>query len=371
MKRWSWAVLVAAVLIAVSLWWVFHSPDRGLRARSGVASKTETTPTPTSSSQEQTNSDTAVAEPLTDSPFVRLTIPYLRQQRFSSQLNELQPYASNSQYDSFLTSYTSEGLRVNALLTQPSGQPPESGWPAVVFLHGYIPPDQYQTTQRYQDYVDSLARSGFVVFKIDLRGHGDSEGEANGAYYSGDYVIDTLHAYSALQNAGFVDANRIGLWGHSMAGNIVLRTMAAKPDIPAGVVWAGAVFTYSDFQDFGIQDSSYQRPDEDSPRRQRRQQLFDQHGMFAADDPFWQQVVPTNYLDDFSGAIQLHHATNDSVVDVRYSENLAEILRATETAYEFHTYSVGGHNLSGAAFGTAMERTVRFLEKHLDTSGRQ
>jgi dipeptidyl aminopeptidase/acylaminoacyl peptidase len=129
-----------------------------------------------------------------------------------------------------LTSYDSDGLRVNGLLTIPKGQGPH---PAIVFVHGYIAPTIYKTTERYQDYVDYLARNGFVVFKIDLRGNGESEGDPGGAYYSGDYVIDTLNAYVALQSAEFVDPARVGLWGHSMAGNVTFRALVAKKDIPA------------------------------------------------------------------------------------------------------------------------------------------
>ena len=55
----------------------------------------------------------------------------------------------------------------NGLLTVPLGDVPAGGFPAIVFVHGYIPPEIYRTTERYVDYVDALARSGFVVFKID------------------------------------------------------------------------------------------------------------------------------------------------------------------------------------------------------------
>ena len=47
--------------------------------------------------------------------------------------------------------------------------------------------------------MDYLAQNGFVVFKIDLRGHGDSEGEPGGGYFGADYVTDTLNAHSALE----------------------------------------------------------------------------------------------------------------------------------------------------------------------------
>jgi dipeptidyl aminopeptidase/acylaminoacyl peptidase len=149
-----------------------------------------------------------------------------------------------------------------------------------------------------------------------LRGHGSSEGEASGAYYSGDYIIDTLNAVSALQAADFVNKDKIGLWGHSMAGNVVLRTIAAQPDIQAAVIWGGAVYTYQDLQEYGIDDNSYRPPTQTSERNRRREELFVAHGQFTPDSDFWKAVAPTNYLTDIQTPIQLHHAVNDEVVSI-------------------------------------------------------
>src|SRR4026207_1168226 len=47
-------------------------------------------------------------------------------------------------YRRYSVYYLSEGLKIYALLTVPDGEPPEGGWPAIVFNHGYIPPDVYK-----------------------------------------------------------------------------------------------------------------------------------------------------------------------------------------------------------------------------------
>jgi len=297
--------------------------------------------------------------------FWELTIPYLRERSYESKLGNLEPVSQNQNYEVFLTSYQSDSLKINGLLTRPTGQMPDGGWPAIVFIHGYIPPAQYSTRLRYEDYVNYLARNGFVVFKIDLRGHGESEGFASGAYYSSDYIVDTLNARAALANAPFVNGNKIGLWGHSMAGNVVFRSLAAAPEIPAVVVWAGAVYTYEDFQSLGINDNSYQPPDPNSSRRQRRRELFEAHGEFSMDSPFWSQVTPINYIEDIKGAIAIHHATNDEVVNVGYGRNLNELLNQYNISHEFFEYPSGGHNLTGSSFNQAMQRTVNFYKLYL------
>lgn len=298
-------------------------------------------------------------------PFQELTIPYLRERNYLSQLGEMQEVARNNDFISYLTSYDSDGLRVEALLTVPTGEKPIGGWPAIVFIHGYIPPEQYRTREKYVDYVNGLARSGFVVLKIDLRGHGNSEGEASGAYYSSDYIIDALNARAALAATDFVDGERIGMWGHSMAGNVVLRSLASRPEIPAAVIWAGAVFSYSDWQELGLSDGSYRPPGMLSNRQERRRQLFATHGEFNVESEFWRQVAATNYLTDLQGAIQLHHAINDDVVSVEYSRDLTTLLERAGVTNEFHEYSSGGHNLTSPSFSQAMERTVEFFRREL------
>jgi uncharacterized protein len=297
--------------------------------------------------------------------FEELTIPYLRQKQYNSLLGDRIVYQKNASYTSYLTTYDSDGLKINGLLTIPGGEMPDGGWPAIVFVHGYIAPTIYETTTRYVEYVNSLARNGFVVFKIDLRGHGNSEGEAGGAYYSSDYVVDTLHAYSALQSSEFVNSNRIGLWGHSMAGNVVMRSLATKPDIPAVVVWAGAGYTYSDLLEYQLNDQSYRPPTQNTERQRRRQALRDEHGEFSPESDFWKLVVPTNYLGDVKGSIQLHHAIDDSVVSVEYSRNLSNILGNTPIPHELYEYQTGGHNIVSPSFGVAMQRTVDFYRTYL------
>lgn len=304
--------------------------------------------------------DQPVVSPM---PFYELTVPYLKSREYSSQLGQLTKHEQYASYDSYLTSYGSDGLKINGLLTIPKDNLQKH--PAIVFVHGYIAPSIYQTTEKYVDYVDYLARNGFVVFKIDLRGHGDSEGDPGGAYYSSDYVVDTLNAYSALQNADFVDSNAIGLWGHSMAGNVVFRSFAVNPSIPAVVIWAGAGYSYEDLVKYGLNDQSYRPPTDNSQRSQYRQRLRDMYGQFDSKSVFWQQIAPTNYLSDIKGAIELHHAMDDDVVNIGYSRDLISLLDKTAIPHQLYEYASGGHNIAGQSFAVAMQRTVEFFHKYL------
>lgn len=301
----------------------------------------------------------------TPMPFEDLTIPYLRSRQYTGVLGKLEQVSAVSRYTSYSTSYLSDGLKINAQLTIPNGDMPLEGWSAIVFVHGYIPPSLYETFKNYAAYVDYLASEGFVVFKVDLRGHGNSEGTPGGAYYSSDYIIDVLNAKSALQKSDFVNPQKIGLWGHSMAGNVVSRAMAVDTSIPAVVIWAGAVYTYSDMQKYGIQDNSYRPPSDQSQRTRRRTQLFEKYGQFNSESAFWKSVPMTNYLADIKGAIQIHHAVNDDVVNIGYSRDFDLLLDNTSIYHELNEYPSGGHNITGVSFSQAMRKTADFFKKYL------
>src|SRR5437667_165077 len=46
-------------------------------------------------------------------PFREITIPYLREQTYESHLGSLEKISENNQYTSYVTSYTSNGLKIN------------------------------------------------------------------------------------------------------------------------------------------------------------------------------------------------------------------------------------------------------------------
>lgn len=307
-----------------------------------------------------------IAPTPTPFPFQEMTIPHLRACDFQSQLGKREVLEEFADYTSYLTSYTSEGLKINGVLTIPKGPVPRSlegevGWPAVVFVHGYIPPAEYRTTQNYNSYVDYLARRDLVVFKIDLRGHDKSEGIPSGGYYSEDYVVDTLNAVSALENSEYVKKGNVGLWGHSMAGNVVFRALTVKKDIKATVIWAGAGYTYTDISDYSIEDNSFRPPAPDSPQQVKRNLLRSTYGEFDPDHEFWKKVPATNYLDGVTGALNIHHAVDDNVVSIEYSRNLDILLDKSAIEHKVYEYPTGGHNLTGNSFTEAMDRSIRLF----------
>ncbi|OGH21569.1 MAG: peptidase [Candidatus Levybacteria bacterium RIFCSPLOWO2_01_FULL_38_13] len=279
-----------------------------------------------------------------------------------------------SNYSRYTASYKSEGLKIYGLLTIPNGEKPEGGWPAIVFNHGYIPPSEYKTTERYVAYLDGFARNGYVVFKPDYRGHGESEGSASGAYGSNDYTIDVLNAVSSVKRlkvnsqlalseveGSIVNPDTIGMWGHSLGGFITLRSMVASKDIKAGVIWAGVVASYPDLLSRWRRNPAFTPP---AGARRWRDVLIEKFGDPVTNPTFWNSISANSYLKDISGPLQLHHGTADSSVPIEFSEKLAGQMRQAGKEVEFYSYPGDNHNLS-QNFNTAMQRSIDFFNRYL------
>jgi dipeptidyl aminopeptidase/acylaminoacyl peptidase len=318
-----------------------------------------TTSPPTATS---TATDTPTSTPSPTPTLHPLSIAFLRDTDFpGSVINIEEVLSSGANYHRYLASYWSEGLRIYALLTVPFGEPPASGWPAIIFNHGFIPPDEYRTTERYVDYVDGFARNGYIVFRSDYRGHGDSDGLAQGGYGSPDYTIDVLNALAAIRNFEPADPARVGMWGHSMGGYITLRAMVASGDIRAGVIWAGVVASYPDLLERWRRSTSGPGTPTPTPRGWRGT-LVETYGSPQENPQFWQSISANAYLQDLSGPVQLHHGTADTSVPLEFSILLNEQIQAAGGTVEYYEYPGDNHNLSNY-FSSAMQRSVEFFDR--------
>src|SRR5215207_7395956 len=258
-------------------------------------------------------------------------------------------------YSRFLVSYLSEGLKIYALMTVPDGEKPPTGWPVIIFNHGFIPPDVYRTTERYVAYVDLIARSGYIVFRSDYRGHDRSEGEPGGAYSNTGYTVDVLNAVSSMKRYPEADPKRIGMWGHSMGGYITLRSMVVTKDIKAGVIWAGVVASYPDLLTRWRRGPNASATPTPNPRSWRFS-LVQEFGSPEENPEFWRSVSANSYVSEISGPVQLHHGTLDEDVPLEFSELLFYELINANQYVELYKYDGDNHNISNY-FSTAMQRT--------------
>lgn len=272
---------------------------------------------------------------------------------------------AKSSYSQYIASYLSDGLKIYGLLTVPKGDKPSSGWPAILFNHGYLDPKTYSTTARYGSYVDGFAKNGYIVFKPDYRGHGKSEGVAVGAYYDPAYTIDDLNALASLKKYKDTDPSNIGIWGHSMGGNITLRDLVITHDAKAAVIWGGVVGSYTDLLYNWERKVPFHPTGTDLALRiNHRKEFLDKYGTPMDNPTFWNSIDPTAYVKDISTPIQLDVGGEDEEVPVDFSKSLRDRLQAAGKVVEYYEYPGSDHNIS-QGFALAMKRSVEFFNTYL------
>ena len=145
----------------------------------------------------------------------------------SDQELTLQPPPAGLLPIEFTTLTTHDAVTLNAMLIRPPAFDPSKQYPAIVLA----PPGPQQQVVRdapADDFAQTLARAGFVVFAVDGRGSGGRGRRFEEPLHfrlGGIELPDQLDALQFLKRQRFVDMKRIGIFGSGYAGMIALGAM--------------------------------------------------------------------------------------------------------------------------------------------------
>lgn len=268
-------------------------------------------------------------------------IEQLRQREFKSgKITIEETLSHNNSYSSYIFSYPSDNLKIYGMMNIPEGNGP---FPVIVLNHGYYSPSQFNTGDGTRTMADILASSGYITVASDYRGHGKSEddGQRQGGHRP-EFAIDILNLITSIPNIDKADPNRIGMWGHSMGGEVSLRTAEATDKVKAIVLWAPTSANVSDNANFygGRHSASGNDPEDDG-------------------------ISPSNYLQYISAPISLHQGLVDVEVDPEWSKELNDALTKQGKQVEYFEYEGQDHNFQNLGWDLISERTVTFYDKYL------
>jgi hypothetical protein len=195
-----------------------------------------------------------------------LSTEALRERRYGSTI-QVEDTPGLKEWDSYLASYDSDGLRLYTRIDVPSSPSPQDGYPVVVFVHGWTGIDRaptydlyFREHNDYREMVDAYVEAGFVVLVPGWRGHATVDGipadgiEFMSAYDNGSYLspvfyaIDVLNLIDGLQTfqKAPLDLGNINLSSHSQGGDVALIALAVSGEesnlrnpIHAASIWAG------------------------------------------------------------------------------------------------------------------------------------
>lgn len=120
---------------------------------------------------------------------------------------------------------------------------PQNGnsFPAVVLVSGSGPQDRDETLMNHKPFLviaDYLTRNGIAVLRYDDRGTAKSEGNFSAATTI-DFASDAISAVEYLKTRKEINANKIGIIGHSEGGLIAPFTANQSDDISFIIMLAG------------------------------------------------------------------------------------------------------------------------------------
>lgn len=320
-------------------------------------------PTPTPTPLPTSIPPTARPQPTTPPPsaatpsptlvpaLVAITMPELAKQTYTAgEIVTTKVLTATDAYTTSLVSYTSNGIKITGLLNVPHG---DGKYPAVVYVHGYVSPDQYTRGLEAQAHALELTKNGYITLVPDLRGYLESDHGAN-LFLSG-WIADVINAGSALKKFPQVDAAHVGLWGHSMGGGIATRVMVVSDVFNAVVLYAPISSDNLDmFMDpFGGEETGV------------TQELVD--GVIAAldNDTFEHDVSPRYYLDKTSAPVSIHVGTADTVTPAEWSAAIRDGLKQANKNVEMFEYTNEGHSFQGDAVTVFNGRVLDFFNKYL------
>jgi len=296
------------------------------------------TPTPT-----QTPTQTPV-------PFEALTIVSLRERLYGGGvIEDMGSLNGNGTFKRRLFKYRSEGLSLYGFIDIPAGAGP---FPVIVMLHGYVEPAEYTTIAYSARYADALAEEGFLVVHPNLRGYPPSQDGPN-QLGVGD-TIDTLNLISLIRSqAGSpgilqkADADQLGIWGHSMGGGIVMRSILVDDDIAAALLYA-PIHTNEEFNLAHFEKDG-----------RGREKLNISASSLSLISPF-------SFLDQIDVSISVHHGTDDQVVPVFWSEELCGHLEGMGKEVECRLYDGYQHTFKDDGDAVFMDAMISFFKESLD-----
>jgi dipeptidyl aminopeptidase/acylaminoacyl peptidase len=311
-----------------------------------------------------------------------ISIKGLQERSYISEISFEKNLEDTDKYKSKLISYLSDSLKVYALVTIPKSEKPKKGFPILIFGHGFHPePEKYGVSAKtgknwrpgdyYRGIPETYAEIGFLVITPDYRGHNVSEGfEYTQTSYlaSTFYAIDVLNLISALSQLEEGNTDNVFYLGHSLGGDVGLKTLLVSKQIKAASIWAGVsastidqVLYYGKYYDNNnnskITNESIQNYK--SKLNEVIRNLDFEYDINSGD--------AINYIEDIEAPLILHHAQWDTSVPYQWSEALASKLFTHNKKFEFYTYNSKNHLFKDENRAIAIQRDLDFFNKIITT----
>lgn len=234
----------------------------------------------------------------------------------------------------FVQFATADGVTLNGQFILPPGFDPARKHPVLLHVYGGPLAQTVRNAWGGSRYLwhQMLADKGFVVFVMDNRASNDHGiGVAGPAVYrklGSTELADWLEGVRFLETHGFVDGDRIGIWGWSYGGYTAAYSILNAPEAFRAAI---AVAPVSDWRDYDtIYTERYM-------------------GLPSDNEEGYKASAPRFAAEKLVNRLFVIHGTADDNVHFQNSIQLVDALVKAGKQFDFACYPGGRHGIGGPA----------------------
>lgn len=250
----------------------------------------------------------------------------------------------------FFVLKTAKGIELNAWMIKPKDFDASKQYP--VLMYQYSGPGSQEVKNEWHSYNDYwfmiLAQKGYIVACVDGRGTGFKGAEFKKVTQMqlGKYELeDQIDAARVLGNYGFVDKNRIGIFGWSFGGFMAANCILKGNDVFKMAIAVAPVTNWR-FYDTIYTERFMQTPQENP---------------MGYDDN-----SPIHFANQLKGKFLLIHGSGDDNVHVQNSMQMMQALIQANKQFDSQIYPDNNHGIYGGMTRIHLyDKMTNFIQESL------
>jgi dipeptidyl-peptidase 4 len=275
-------------------------------------------------------------------------LTWLEQNTLDSN-HALTPYHSALNAPTFGTLQAEDGQTMQYRLFAPVTLAANKKYPVIVSVYGGPHAQRVTNAWSARDlYLHYLVQQGYLVFQLDNRGSYNRGKAFEDPIYKKlgvAEVADQIKGVEFLRSLPYVDAKRIGIYGHSYGGYMAIMAMFKAGDYFAAGV-SGAPVT-----DWALYDTHYT-------------ERYLGHPANNAQGYIDSAVFP--YADGLKGSLLIYHGMADDNVLFTHSTKLYKQLQDKGLLFDMINYPGSKHSMFGQPVQTHLHKSIsQFFDRHL------
>lgn len=303
------------------------------------------------------------------------TIDGLRHHKFQNGVVKIvSKLAQTDIYARYLISYPSDGLTITGIMQVPvEGHPP---FPVIVMNHGFFNREDFRSGDGTDRAAEYLNKHGYLTLSSDYRSWGGSD-IGPSLFYSG-LAIDVVNLMNAIPSIPQADAERIGMWGHSMGGGVTIKVLTIDGRVRAAVLYSTVSADDADvlgrwglgcIGDIAAGEHQLGCNSSDVVPLDLPPELIKAYYEASTNADLLHQISSFYHLGLVTAPVEINYGTDDGKIlsgtPPEWSKKLYQALKDAGKDAQLFAYEGEFHSFNGDNWIAFMERSAHFFDQYV------